>query len=285
VSRFGKVLVVGTGAVGGSIGGGMRRRGLAAQVWGLDPANAGAALETGLIDRVAPDLQSALEGVELVVLAAPVSVNCAMLADPAFLAGLPQGALVTDVSSTKSSVIEAARTGLGARLGRFVASHPIAGSDRGGPAAAKPDLLEGAWVLTCPTADADADAVARIEALWVALGARVASMPPAHHDRLFAEVSHWPHAVAFALAASVGNGALADDARRFHGAGLRDTTRVGGSPPGLWAGILLDNRDAVLEAARAFRVELERIERALAAGDRDALAAALARGADWRTTL
>jgi hypothetical protein len=90
---------------------------------------------------------------------------------------------------------------------------------------------------------------------------------------------------ALGLAASVGCGPLAEDARRFHGAGLRDTTRVGGSPPELWAGILLDNRDATLAAAAAFRAELDRIERAITVGDRAALVAALARGADWRSTL
>jgi prephenate dehydrogenase len=140
-------------------------------------------------------------------------------------------------------------------------------------------------VIVCPTDDCDADALAAVESTWAALGGRVARMDAAHHDRLFAEVSHWPHAVAFALSASVGCGPLADDARRFHGAGLRDTTRVGGSPPDLWAGILLDNREASLAAAAAFRVELDRIEQALVAGDRAALMAALARGADWRTTL
>jgi prephenate dehydrogenase len=110
-------------------------------------------------------------------------------------------------------------------------------------------------------------------------------MTPEHHDRVFAAVSHWPHAVAFALSAAVGQSGIADDARRFHGAGLRDTTRVGGSPPDLWAGILLDNAAPTLEAARAFRAELERIERAIADGDRTALVAALDRGARWRSTL
>lgn len=282
---FGTVGILGTGAVGGSIGGALRQRGLALEVRGHDPFNAAAALEAGLIDRIAERLEDLVEGVDLVVLAAPVSVNCAMLADPSFRERLPRGATVTDVSSTKSSVVAAAQAGLGVRRGRFVASHPIAGSDRAGPTAARADLLDGATVLVCPTDDCDADAIARVEALWQALGARVASMSPVHHDRLFAEVSHWPHAVAFALSASIGCGPLADDARRFYGAGLRDTTRVGGSPPELWAGILLDNAGPSLAAAAAFRIELERIERAIADGDRDALAAALARGADWRRTL
>lgn len=285
VTRFGKVAIVGTGAVGGSVGGALRSRGVAAEVWGVDPAHAHDALGAGWIDRIAASLREAVEDAELVVLAAPVQVNRALLGDAALRSALAPYALLTDVSSTKASVVRAARDGLGARLGRFVAAHPIAGSDRGGPGAARADLLDGAHVIVCPTDACDADAIAGIGAMWRALGARVASMPAEHHDRLFAEVSHWPHAVAFALAASVGQGALADDARRYHGAGLRDTTRVGGSPPGLWAGILLDNRDASLAAATAFRAELDRIERALSDGDRAALEAALARGADWRITL
>jgi prephenate dehydrogenase len=285
VSRLGRAVVVGTGAVGGSIAGALRARGLAGEVWGFDPANAAAAREAGLVDRVAASLAEAVDGADLVVLAAPVPVNRALLGDPALREALGARALLTDVSSTKASVVAAARAGLGARLGRFVASHPIAGSDRAGPGASRIDLLDGAHVIVCPTDGCDADALDAVRALWAALGARVASMTPEHHDRLFAEVSHWPHAVAFALAASVGQGPLADDARRYHGAGLRDTTRVGGSPPGLWAGILLDNRDASLAAAASFRAELDRIERALRDGDRAALEGALARGADWRSTL
>jgi prephenate dehydrogenase len=272
MTRLGRAVVVGTGAVGGSVAGALRARGLVGEVWGVDPENGTAAREAGLVDRVAASLAEAVEG-------------AALLGDPLLREALGARALLTDVSSTKASVVAAARAGLGARLGRFVASHPIAGSDRAGPGASRVDLLDGAHVIVCPTDDCDADALDAVRALWAALGARVASMTPEHHDRLFAEVSHWPHAVAFALSASVGQGPLADDARRYHGAGLRDTTRVGGSPPGLWAGILIDNRDASLAAAASFRAELDRIERALRDGDRAALEAALARGADWRSTL
>jgi len=285
VKPFAKAAIIGTGAVGGSVGGGLRDRCLAHEVVGFDPVNAQAAFEAGWIDRVAPSLEDAVRGADFVVLAAPVPVNRALLGDAALRESLGERAVLVDVSSTKASVVAAAREGLGARLGRFVASHPIAGSDRAGPGAARVNLLDGAHVIVCPTADCDADALETAEAAWAAMGARVARMAPEHHDRLFAEVSHWPHAVAFALSASVGQGPLADDARRFHGAGLRDTTRVGGSPPELWAGILLDNRDATLAAAAAFRAELDRIERAIAQRDRAALIEALARGASWCTTL
>lgn len=280
---FDTVAIIGTGALGGSVAGALRSRGLVRHVRGLDPMHATLAMDAGLIDEVSTDLPGLLAGADLVVLAAPVSVNCALMADPALREGLGPQACVTDVSSTKSSMVTAALAGLGERRGRFVASHPIAGSDRSGPGASRADLFDGRSLLMCPTPECDADVVQRVQAMWEAMGARVSHMSPQDHDRLFAEVSHWPHAVAFALAASIGEGPRADDARRYHGAGLRDTTRVGGSPAGLWAGILLDNREPVLEAAAAFRAELDRIESALRATDRPALTEALARGERWRS--
>jgi prephenate dehydrogenase len=193
--------------------------------------------------------------------------------------------VLTDVSSTKASVVAAARAGLGARLADFVAAHPLAGSERSGPAAAQPDLLDGAWVVTCPVPENPPAVVQRVTQLWAALGARVTALAPAEHDQLCAEVSHWPHAVAFALAAAIGAGAMAERAQTLHGPGLRDTTRIAAASPELWAGILLDNRVASLAAAAAFRQALAQIEQALQAEDRANLTAALARGAQWRSRL
>ena len=284
------VAVCGVGLIGGSVAAGLRVRRRALDVVGFDPAHAQQALAAGLVDRVAASFAEAVAGADLVVLAAPVAANCELLvelgAGPVPLVRrLAPGAAITDVSSTKRSVTEAARRALGGFGSRFVASHPIAGSERHGPSAARADLFEGSVALVCPQDGSDADAVARVQALWQGLGARCATMAPERHDDLFAAVSHWPHAVAFALSASVGGSALADDARRYCGAGLRDTTRVGASSPELWAGILLDNRGPSLAAAAAFRAQLDDIEHALADGDRERLTEALARGARWRRTL
>ncbi len=284
IKPFSRVAIIGTGALGGSVAAALRSRGLADRICGLDPFNAAAAAQLGLIDEVADSLMDAVRGSDLVVLAAPIAVNCALVSDPQLRDSLGPQACLTDVSSTKSSIVSAVCDGLGERQSRFVASHPIAGFDRAGPGASRADLFQGKSLLMCPTPQCDVDVIERIAGMWTALGAQVASMTPEHHDALFAEVSHWPHAVAFALAGAIGEGARADDARRFHGAGLRDTTRVGGSPADLWAGILIDNRDAVLQAAQGFRSELDRIEQAIRAGDRDALEAALARGERWRST-
>lgn len=275
--------VLGTGALGGSVAAALRERGLVGEIRGFDPSNAPQALILGLIDRVASSLEEAVAGADIVVLAAPVSVNVQWLASGALAHVLASDAWLTDVSSTKASVVAAARAGLGARLGRFVASHPIAGFDRSGPQASRPDLFAGRHLITCPTPECHSDALQGIEALWRGVGASVSRMAAAEHDALFADISHWPHAVAFALSAAIGEGPRAQAAIRFHGAGLRDTSRVGGSPADLWAGILLDNREAVMASAKAFRAQLDALESALAQSDRETLKDVLARGERWRS--
>jgi prephenate dehydrogenase len=116
-------------------------------------------------------------------------------------------------------------------------------------------------------------------------GAVISEMSPDAHDRLFAEVSHWPHAVAFALGAAIGRGELADRAIEFSGGGLRDTSRVAASSPELWAGILLDNADAVLESAERYQAELARIVAAIERRDRASLIESLETASRWRRRL
>ena len=257
---------------------------LAEQVVGYAPPPDGAtAVELGLVDEACADVAAALHGADLVMLAAPVTVLPALFDEVAVC--LPDGAIVTDCASTKRSALAAARASLGNRAGRFVAGHPIAGSERSGPRAARATLFDGAQVMVCPAAETDRAACERVQALWRALGANVVLTDVDSHDSLYGELSHWPHAVAFALSAAVGTGAHADDALRFAGGGLRDTTRIGASSPTLWADILLDNRDAVLESAQAFERELQAITEAIREGRRDDLVALLARGADWRRKL
>lgn len=282
--RLRRAAVLGVGLIGGSVAAGIRARGLAAEVVGYAPGgDAGRALELGLLDRVAGDVGEAVAGADLVVLAAPIPALPGLLG--AMRDRLDADAVVTDCASTKRSVIESARALLGEAFPRFVAGHPIAGGERHGPEAARAGLFDGCLAVICPHAGASASAVERVQSLWTGLGARIARMEPDAHDGLFAEVSHWPHAVAFALCGAIAAGPRAEAAQRFAGAGLRDTTRIGASSASLWADILIDNRDAVLECAGAFERELRAIADALAAGDRQALADRFEAAARWRRSL
>jgi prephenate dehydrogenase len=278
---FGRVAVLGVGLIGGSVAGALRQRRLAAEVVGYAPGDgAREAQALGLIDSAAGDVGSAVAGAELVVVAAPIPAIAGLLAAAA--PALAPGAVVTDCASTKASVVEAARHALGEAFERFVPGHPIAGAERHGPQAARANLFEGALAVVCPQPATRTQAVDAVCAMWAALGARLVTMDAAQHDAVFAEVSHWPHAVAFALCGAIAAGGNALAARQFAGAGLRDTTRIGASSPTLWADILLDNRGEVLDCARRFGDELDAVVGALRAGDRDELVRRFEAASRWR---
>ncbi len=284
IERFRRIAVLGVGLIGGSIAAAARARGLSDRVVAFSPGrDAAEALELGLVDAVAEDPAAAVDGADLVVLAAPIPVLPSLFAQIAPRLG--PDAVLTDAASTKRSTIVAARQALGAGFPRFVPAHPIAGAERHGPAAARSDLFDGCLALLCPEPDTSAQAYRRIASFWSEIGARVVDMPAGDHDRLFAEVSHWPHAAVFALCAAIGGGARAEDALRFAGAGLRDTTRIGASSAGLWADIVLDNREAVLECAAAFERELRAMLDAIERGDRAALLERFETASRWRRRL
>lgn len=281
---FRRASVIGTGLIGGSVAAALRARGLAAGIVGFAPGpDAGRARDLGLLDRACESAAEAVEGADLVVLAAPIPAMPALFAS--IRDRLSDDALVVDCASTKRSTITAAEAAGGAARARFVPSHPIAGGERHGPDAARADLFEGRLAILCPIPGADPGLVERARALWAALGAQVVEMDADAHDAVFAELSHWPHAVAFALCGAIAAGPNADAALQFAGAGLRDTTRIGASSGGLWADILLDNRDAVLGCAEAFGRELQAVTDALRAGDRARLAARFEAASLWRSRL
>jgi prephenate dehydrogenase len=274
---LGRVALLGTGLIGGSFAAGLKRHRLCLQVVGYSTGDAARARDLGLVDEIAASAEAAVAGCDTVVLAAPVSANCDLLERIA--PALRSGVLLTDVSSVKMPVIRAARERLGSHLAGFVPSHPIAGSERSGPDAADAALFDGRTVILSPLPENDADAVARLGATWERLGARVVKLAAEEHDRLYAHVSHWPHAISFALAAAV---AREDVPAALVGPGLADLTRTAASSPELWADILLANAGPALEAASRFGEETAAIESALRRGDRAALATLLEAGARWR---
>lgn len=279
-----RIAILGIGLIGGSVAAALRARGVAASIVACAPGtDAVRARELGLIDEAFTDPVAAVRGADWVLLAAPVPTLGGLMS--AIAPALGSHTRITDCGSTKRSVVEAARVALGPVFNRYVAGHPIAGSERSGPDAANPDLFRGRrWVL-CPVNDEQRAQCAPLRELLAPTGAVISEMTPEQHDRLFAEVSHWPHAVAFALGAAIARGGLADQAIEFSGGGLRDTSRIAASSPELWAGILLDNADAVLESAQRYRDELERMMAAIANRDRASLVESLEVASRWRRRL
>jgi prephenate dehydrogenase len=258
--------IVGTGLIGASVGLAARRAGVDRVTgWDPDAAHLAAAAERGAVEP-APGLAAALEGVELAVVAAPVTALPTQVR--AVLDASPPGCTVTDVGSTKGGVCAAA-----AGVGRFVGGHPICGSEARGPEWATAELFDGAtWFLT-PVAATEPDRYKVLHGFVSALGAVPVAIDPEAHDRLVAVTSHLPHALANVLLNQAG-GARVDGHEPLAAAGgsLRDMTRVAGANPRIWVDIFLENREALAASLAEHRRRVEQVEAALAAGDAGFLA-------------
>jgi prephenate dehydrogenase len=264
-----KLAVLGVGLIGGSIGLAARTR-LEAEVTGFDPegANLDRALELGALDHGAATVAEAVTDAEVVFCAAPVGALPALVAEA--LAGSAEAAVVTDVGSTKRELIE----GLAAAGddSRFIGGHPLAGAETAGVANARAEMLEGArWYLT-PTARSSGVHYDLLQSTIADLGARPQAIDAATHDRVMAVVSHLPHVLANVLVAEAA-AALSEESERLPevGTSFRDTTRVAGANPAIWADIFATNHEAVADGIEAIGERLREAATLLRAGDRGAV--------------
>ena len=242
-SDFRRIGIVGIGLIGGSLAFAVRRVFPDAAVIGIDRDDVTlVARQSGALTAGSSDL-SALAEADLIVLAAPITQNIAVLARLGEVVRGP--ALVTDVGSTKRSTVEAARL-LPPWL-TFIGGHPLAGSARGGLEASRVDLFERRpWLLT-PDAATPATAQHRLTRFVSALGATPVVVDPVTHDHFMADTSHLPQHTASALMHVVGD-SVGEAGLRLSGSGLADTTRVAASPAPIWSDICRTNADEVLPA-------------------------------------
>jgi prephenate dehydrogenase len=262
-----KVVVFGVGLIGGSFARALRQAGAVRTVVGMgrSAASLQKALELGIIDHIGGDLAAALDGADLVLLAAPVAQTGRIL--EAIAPHLQPGTVVTDAGSTKSDVVAAARAALGAKVGQFVPGHPIAGRETNGPEAAIVDLYIGKKAVITALPENSAADVERVAAAWRACGAIIHRLAPQEHDQVFAAVSHLPHLLAYGLVDDIARKPHADLLFQYAASGFRDFTRIAGSSPEMWRDISLANQGALLNELDDYLAQLGRLRALLAAGD------------------
>jgi prephenate dehydrogenase len=270
-----RLAIVGVGLLGGSVAKAARAGRLARHIIGVgrDPERLRPAVDDGTLDLAVTDLDAGVREADVIMLAAPVLAIEGLL--ERVWRAAADGALITDVGSTKRNIVRAAERLAVTRPLAFVGSHPLAGSEQAGYRVARVDLFHGATVVVTPTERTDLAALKKTSELWEALGARVTSLDPETHDRTVAAISHLPHLIACALvdgAVRVEPGALELAAR-----GFRDTTRIAGGDPDMWTEIFLANRDALTAGIEAFRQALGDLQRVIDGGRADVLRAELAR--------
>ena len=281
-----RAAILGVGLIGGSLGMRWRRDGAVAQVvgWGRDAARLRRAVELGAVDEGGTDLGAALEGADVVVLAAPVRTCLAL--GPEVARRAAPGALITDVASTKAELGAAMAAALAARgpgAPSFIGGHPMAGAERAGVEAADPYLFENAVWALCPDAATPAGALGRLRTLVESTGAHPVVLDPQGHDRRVAAISHLPQLVAVALAEAAGSAEAADPGLlALAGGGFRDTTRIAQSPAEMWLDVFATNRGPVLAQLDRLQEVLGALAAAVAGGDGEAVARHFAAAASAR---
>jgi len=278
----GRVAVVGTGLIGGSVGLALRARGFDVVGFDRDEARLVRSKQLGAISEGAPSLAAAVGAADLVVVAVPVGAIA-----PTVVAALDAGAaVVTDVGSVKAPVVADVEEMRPTESARFVGGHPMAGSEQEGVDGADATLFVGStWVLT-PTANTDDRAYTQVLQRVRELGAEVVTLTPQHHDELVALVSHVPQLAASTLMDIAT--ADEDDRRtmlRLAAGGFRDMTRIAAGNPGIWPDILATNKDAVLAALDTYVAALLRAREIVASGARDELLSLLERARSARRNL
>lgn len=265
------VCIIGTGLIGGSLALALKKSGFCRRIVGAGRTEATLkkALELGVIDDYETDYALAVKDADIVVVAVPLSAmkNVFETIAPA----LSSTAVVTDAGSAKQSVIKDAQAAFGKNSNRFIAGHPIAGTEKSGVTAAFTELYENRKVILTPTEDTDSAAVNLVSEMWQAAGAEVESMSAQHHDMVLAGTSHLPHILAFGLVDCLNNLEEVDEIFRFAAGGFRDFTRIASSDPVMWRDICLSNREDILGMMKKYEDQLQMITSALQDSDGDAL--------------
>ena len=266
---FRRLALLGIGLIGSSVARIAKERGdLAAEIVvnARTQKTLDRVIELGFADRVEIDPAKAVEGADGVMLCAPVGAFAAIAA--AIAPALLPGAVLTDVGSTKQSVIRDVGPFVPDGV-HFVPAHPLAGTEHSGPDSGFTTLFQGRWTLLTPPPGTDEAAVEKVAELWRRCGSMVERMEPAHHDRVLAIVSHLPHLLAFTICGTADD--LADETRRevtnFAASGFRDFTRIAASDPVMWRDIFLNNREALLEMLARFMEDAQAMARAVRWGD------------------
>jgi len=274
-----RVTIVGVGLLGGSLGLAIRLAMPDAEIVGFGhrPSTIERAIACGAIHRGEPNLRRAVDGADLVILCTPVGLFEDLMEQ--FAPGLKTGAIVTDVGSTKRSIVRLAERLLPKGV-HFVGSHPMAGSEKRGVEFARADLFRGNVCILTPASHTEPAALRSVANFWTLLGMTIRQISPEEHDQRLAEVSHLPHAVAAALVTMQD-----DESLQLLGKGFLDATRISAGDGALWRDIFLDNRDNVHAAIGKLRATLDHLDSLLTDDNSDALRLWLDSAAQRRSQL
>lgn len=253
--NFGTVTIIGTGLIGGSIGLGLKKKGLVKRVMGVGhrKPSIDKALKMKAIDEGTTDIGKSVSQADIVILATSVDLIPDLAEN--IIPLMKESAILTDVGSTKGYIVSQINKYIKDKRGKnnlnFIGAHPLAGSEQRGIESARPDLFEDSVCVLTPTDINPEKCVEKIANMWKALGAEIRILKPHVHDEIVAFISHLPHFVASGL-----TNVVDEKHWKFGANGLRDTTRIASGDPKLWLSICKQNRVKIIEALRCFSEEI-----------------------------
>lgn len=266
-----KLVVIGVGLIGGSFSKGLKEAGLVKTSigFGSKEVNLQKAVALGVVDSYTLDVKEAVKNADLILLAVPLGAMQGVLAS--IKPYLDDSTIVSDVGSSKISVIHAVQSVFGCLPQNFVAAHPIAGKEQSGVEACDAGLYRNHRVLLTPTAETSVKAVKKVTDLWESLGAIVSEMPPEYHDEVLAATSHLPHFLAYALVDMLHEHEELGNVFQFTAGGFKDFTRIASSDATMWRDIALNNKQAILKWLQNYQDELSKLSGLIECSDGEAL--------------
>ncbi|EYR83577.1 prephenate/arogenate dehydrogenase family protein [Shinella sp. 838] len=270
--HFDKITLIGIGLIGSSIARAVKAKGLAKTVTisSRSQETLDRARELELGTDYVHDAGKAVEDADLVIVSVPVGASGKVAEDIA--PHLKSGAIVTDVGSTKASVVAQMLPHMPKNV-HFIPGHPLAGTEHSGPDAGFAELFQNRWCILTPVHGTDKEAKRRLAAFWEALGSKVDEMDTEHHDKVLAIVSHLPHIIAYNIVGTADDLETVTESEviKYSASGFRDFTRLAASDPTMWRDVCLHNKDAILEMLARFSEDLAYLQRAIRWGDGEKL--------------
>ncbi len=281
---FEKVALIGAGLIGGSIALALREQKLVGEVncYDLNQEACREAVECGAADYFFQTATAAVQDADLIIIAVPVLKTLELIKE--ILPAVKEGALITDVGSTKGAIMAAVEQILPPSV-HYIGGHPMAGSEESGISGADPALLEKAIYVLTPGLGTPSPVIERLCKLISKTGAEPIIIDPLNHDRVVALVSHLPHLAAASLVQSVTDAGERELIDTLAAGGFRDSTRIALGNPEVWRDICISNRWALLAALKGFRKNLDLVEKYITEQDGDAIHEYLLRAREYRSSI
>ncbi len=255
-----KVVIAGLGLLGGSMA--LKLKSNAdyfVTAYGRNLERMQIALDGGMVDQISNKPEEVIPDADIIILCTPVDIIPIML--EAFVPFLKEGAVLTDIGSTKDWIGKNVQRVLGVKAGSFLGAHPMAGSEKAGYENADVELFEGKTIVLTPMGNEFPETLKKVQSFWELFTSNILSISPEEHDKVVAMTSHLPHIIAFSMAYHLsGKDEAKDNFFNIYGNGLKDTLRIAASDEQMWSSVINSNRQNIADSIEEFRGIMQILE-------------------------